>query len=309
MLEGKKMVSTHPHIVAMLKRYDLTKIDPYEALREILQEIILYALSSTDFFTHASFYGGTALRILYGLPRFSEDLDFSLGKEDDSFDLAKYEKAVVDTLQSYGFQSVVETKVKESSAVQSAFIKCNTIQHLIAINAPQDIIDKYNAGKLLKIKFEVDTKPPLNFEEEQKLHLYPAPFMMKTMVPSSLFAGKLHAVLCRGWKNHPKGRDWYDLVWYIQKQYKVNVKHLATRLVQSCKALEDADLAIPKSIEAFTPEIIKELLYKRIDTLDIELAKDNVQRFIYDENELNIWSKEFFKAIIEKVEFEGKYTV
>ena len=298
------MANTHPHIVSMLERYDLTTTDPYEALREILQEIVLYALSNTDFFNHALFYGGTALRILYGLPRFSEDLDFSLLEKDDTFNLAKYEKVVVDTLKSYGFEAEVETKVKEQSAFQSAFIKGNTIQHLIAINAPQDIVERYNAGKLLKIKFEVDTQPPLNFQEEQKLHLYPAPFMVKTMVPSSLFAGKIHAVLCRGWKNRPKGRDWYDMVWYVQKQYSVDVKHLATRLTQSCKALEGTDIIIPNNIEDYTPKIFKELLYKRVETLDIELAKDDVKRFIYDENELNIWSKDFFRAIVEKVEFQ-----
>ena len=298
------MANTHPHIVSMLERYDLTTTDPYEALREILQEIVLYALSNTDFFNHALFYGGTALRIIYGLPRFSEDLDFSLLQKDDTFNLAKYEKAVIDTLKSYGFEAEVETKVKEQSAVQSAFIKGNTIQHLIAINAPQDIVERYNAGKLLKIKFEVDTQPPLNFQEEQKLHLYPAPFMIKTMIPSSLFAGKLHAVLCRGWKNRPKGRDWYDMVWYVQKNYSVNVKYLVTRLVQSCKALEDKDVIISNKIEDYTPETLKELLYKRVETLDVELAKNDVKRFIYDENELNIWSKDFFRAIVEKIEFE-----
>ena len=298
------MASTHPHIASMLERYDLTIIDPYEALREILQEIVLYALSNTDFFNYALFYGGTSLRILYGLPRFSEDLDFSLLQKDDTFNLAKYEKAVLETLKSYGFEAEVETKVKEQSAVQSAFIKGNTIQHLIAINAPQDIIERYNAGKLLKIKFEVDTEPPLNFQEEQKLHLYPAPFMVKTMVPSSLFAGKLHAVLCRGWRNRPKGRDWYDMVWYVQKHHSVDVKHLATRLAQSCKALENTGAIMPNKIEEYTPEILKELLYKRVETLHVELAKDDVKRFIYDEKELSIWSKDFFRAIIEKIEFK-----
>jgi len=298
------MTNTHPHIMSMLERYDLTTTDSYEALREILQEIVLYALSSTNFFNHVVFYGGTALRILYGLPRFSEDLDFSLLEKDDTFNLAKYEKVVVDTLKLYGFETEVETKVKEQSAVQSAFIKGDTIQHLIAINAPQNIVERYNVGKLLKIKFEVDTQPPLNFQAEQKLHLYPAPFMVRTMVPSSLFAGKIHAVLCRGWKNRPKGRDWYDMVWYIQKCYRLDAKHLATRLIQSCKAIKGTDVIIPSSIEDYTPKTVKELLRRRVETLDVELAKDDVKRFIYNKNELSIWSKDFFRAVIEKIEFE-----
>jgi len=298
------MADTHPHIAAMLQNYDLSKDDPYEALREILQEIVLYALSDAGFFNHALFYGGTALRILYALPRFSEDLDFSLLKPDPSFDLSKYEKAVVGTLKTYGFEAQIETKVKEQSAVQSAFIKGNTIKHLLAINAPEDIVKSFNAGKLLKIKFEVDTEPPLNFEEEQKLHLTPAPFMIRSMKPSSLFAGKLHAVLCRGWQNRPKGRDWYDMVWYVQNGYAVDLVHLATRLTQSCKALADTEVELPADIVLYTPELIASLLQKRVDTLDINLAKQDVRRFIYDEKELNIWSQDFFSSLIKMIKFK-----
>ena len=298
------MADIHPHITAMLQKYDLTKDDPYEALREILQEIVLYALSDAGFFNHAVFYGGTALRILYGLTRFSEDLDFSLLKPDTSFDLGKYEKAVTNTLEIYGFEAEIQTKIKDESAVQSAFIKGNTIKHLLAINAPEDIVKSFNAGKLVKIKFEVDTQPPLNFEEEQKLHLTPSPFMVRSMKPSSLFAGKLHAVLCRGWQNRPKGRDWYDMVWYVQNNHKVKVIHLATRLIQSCRALEDMDVELPKQSELYTPEFLVELLQKRIDTLDVTLAKQDIRRFIYDEKELDIWSKDFFSAIIRMIEFE-----
>ncbi|MBD3839637.1 MAG: nucleotidyl transferase AbiEii/AbiGii toxin family protein [Epsilonproteobacteria bacterium] len=298
------MADTHPHIAAMLQNYDLSKDDPYEALREILQEIVLYALSDAGFFNHAVFYGGTALRILYGLPRFSEDLDFSLIKPDSSFDLSKYEKAVVGTLKTYGFEAQIETKIKNHSAVQSAFIKGNTIKHLLAINAPEDIVKSFNAGKLLKIKFEVDTQPPLNFEEEQKLHLTPAPFMVRSMKPSSLFAGKLHAVLCRGWQNRPKGRDWYDMVWYVQNGYAVDLVHLATRLTQSCKALADTEVELPADIVLYTPELIASFLQKRVDALDINLAKQDVRRFIYDEKELNIWSQDFFSSLIKMIKFK-----
>lgn len=298
------MAETHPHITAMLKKYNLSKDDPYEALREILQEIVLYALSDAGFFNHAVFYGGTALRILYGLPRFSEDLDFSLLKPDPSFDLSKYEKAVLETLKTYGFEAQVETKIKDKSAVQSAFIKGNTIKHLLAINAPEDIVKSFNTGKLLKIKFEVDTQPPINFEDEQKLHLTPAPFMVRSMKPSSLFAGKLHAVLCRGWQNRPKGRDWYDMVWYVQNGYAVDLTHLATRLIQSCKALADTEMELPTEIKLYTSELIVSLLQKRVDTLDIELAKQDVRRFIYDEKELDIWSKDFFSGLIKMIKFK-----
>jgi hypothetical protein len=298
------MADTHPHITAMLQKYDLTKDDTYEALREILQEIVLYALSDAGFFNHAVFYGGTALRILYGLPRFSEDLDFSLLKPDPSFDLSRYEKVVLDTLYIYGFEAQVETKIKNQSAVQSAFIKGNTIKHLLAINAPEDIVKSFNAGKILKIKFEVDTEPPINFEDEQKLHLTPAPFMVRSMRPSSLFAGKLHAVLCRGWKTRPKGRDWYDMIWYVQNGYQVNLTHLATRLLQSCKALEEAEIELPNSLEQYNQKIVVGLLQQRVESLDIELAKQDVRRFIHDEKELEIWSKDFFSSLIQMIKFQ-----
>ncbi len=126
------------------------------------------------------------MRILYGLPRFSEDLDFSLIEPDSSFDLRKYEKAVSNTLQAYGFEVQVETKIKDQSAVQSAFVKGDTVKHLLVINTPEDMVKKYHAGQVLKIKFEVDTNPPSDFETEEKLHLHPMPFMIKTMKPSSL---------------------------------------------------------------------------------------------------------------------------
>lgn len=288
------MAKIHPHIEAMLGRYDLKKDDPFEVLREVLQEIVLHALYDAGFFKHAVFYGGTALRILYKLPRYSEDLDFSLLNPDDSFDLSKYEKNILAHLKNYGFEGVCETKIKNHSAVQSAFVKGNTVKHLIAINAPDDIVALYPSTKQLKIKFEVDTNPPLKFEEEEKLHLVPIPFQIRTMKISSLFAGKMHAVLCRGWKNRPKGRDWYDLVWYVKNGYELDMTHLTERLNQSCNANEIVDIS---------KDSVLELLDKRIDGLDIVMAKDDVSRFIYDKREVDLWSKDFFKTIASMVKF------
>lgn len=289
------MVKIHPHIEAMLGRYDLKKDDSFEVLREILQEIVLYALYDAGFFKYAVFYGGTALRILYGLPRYSEDLDFSLIKPDDNFDLSRYEKSILMHLNNYAFEAMIETKKKER-AVQSAFVKGNTVKHLIAIDAPEDIVSKYPSTKKLKIKFEVDTNPPVDFKEETKLHLVPMPFQIRTMNISSLYAGKMHAVLCRGWKSRPKGRDWYDLVWYVKNGYELDMKHLEARLKQSCKAFDD-------KVGDISKEKVLELLDKRIEELDITMAKDDVSRFIYDQKELELWSKEFFKSIATMVKF------
>lgn len=207
-------------------------------------------------------------------------------------------------MQAYGFEVQVETKIKDQSAVQSAFVKGDTVKHLWVINAPEDVVKKYHAGQVLKIKFEVDTNPPPDFETEEKLHLHPMPFMIKTMKPSSLFAGKLHALLCRGWQNRPKGRDWYDLVWYVQRGHSANIGHLAARLIQSCKALESARVQAPASVGECNKENILSLLMGRINTLDIEMAKQDVRRFIADERELNIWSREFFGTIAARIQFE-----
>jgi len=295
------MSELHPAIGKMLEKYDLSTADKtYEALREILQEIVLLGLYRAGFFNHAVFYGGTALRILYGLDRFSEDLDFSLLEADESFDLGVYEKSIVDTLQSFGFEVNIQLK-KQEGIIKSAFLKGNTAQHLLNIKAPDDVIAKYGQGRLVKIKFEVDTNPPLAFQSEKKTQLLPAPFMINTMTLSSLFAGKIHAILCRNWSRRPKGRDWYDLVWYIANGYKVDVTHLATRLKQSCDWQSKEGIRIGEEI---TEAYILELLKKRIEGLDVENAKRDIEPFISDRQALDIWSKEFFLGVIEGLEFE-----
>lgn len=157
--------------------------------------------------------------------------------------------------------------------------------------------------KTLKIKFEVDTAPPLNFNYEEKLHLSPAPFQIKTMTPSSLFAGKMHAVLCRGWASRPKGRDWYDLVWYVSKNYELDLTHLATRMMQKCTALENVGIELPSEIEGYSKELVTQWLNQRIDNLDIEHAKSDVKRFISNQSELDIWSTQFFKQIAAMIKF------
>ena len=153
----------------------------------------------------------------------------------------------------------------------------------------------------MKIKFEVDTNPPLDFQSEKKLLLAPRPFMIHSMTPSSLFAGKMHAILCRKWANRPKGRDWYDLVWYISQNIELDITHLGARLQQSCKWQDDSSTIIPQIIDK---KFVLELLKSRIENLDIKAAKEDVVRFISDSKELDIWSKEFFNMLIEQMKFK-----
>jgi len=292
--------SLHPAIGKMLEKYDLSTADKtYEALREILQEIVLLGLYRAGFFNQAVFYGGTALRILYGLDRFSEDLDFSLLEADEAFDLGVYEKNIVETLKSFGFEVDIQLKNQEG-VIKSAFLKGNTAQHLLNIKAPDDVVKKYGKGRLVKIKFEVDTQPPLEFQSEKKTQLLPAPFMINSMTTSSLFAGKIHVILCRNWSSRPKGRDWYDLVWYIANGYEVDLTHLSARLKQSCDWQEKEGLKIEGTI---TEIYVLELLKKRIESLDINSAKRDIEPFILDRQVLDIWSREFFLGVVNELRF------
>ena len=291
---------THPALIKMLEKYDLTNSNSsYDALREILQEIVLLGLYDAGFFKHAAFYGGTALRILHNLPRFSEDLDFSLLENNPEFNLKPYQEAIISTLKSFGFDVTIEIKEKNnSSAIASAFVKGNTIEHLININAPKDITNKIHRDQAVKIKLEVDTNPPLEFETANVIRLTPRPFSINAFSLPSLYAGKMHAILCRAWSTRPKGRDWYDLVWYIANDIELDSIHLKSRLSQSCKYLEENNIQIPSEL---TKQTIKELLLQRIETLDIVKAKNDVQPFIKDIREIELWSKEFFVAVIENM--------
>ena len=291
---------THPALIKMLEKYDLTNSNSsYDALREILQEIVLLGLYDAGFFKHAAFYGGTALRILHNLPRFSEDLDFSLLKSNTEFNIKPYEEAIISSLKAFGFDVTIEIKEKNnSSAIASAFVKGNTIEHLININAPKDITNKIHRDQAVKIKLEVDTNPPLEFETTNIIQLTPRPFSINAFTLPSLYAGKMHAILCRAWSTRPKGRDWYDLVWYIANDVELDSIHLKSRLSQSCKYLEENNIQIPSEL---SKEIIKNLLLQRIESLDVEKAKNDVQPFIKDMREIELWSKEFFMTVIENI--------
>jgi len=293
--------STHPAVARMLQRYDLSTPDrTYEALREILQEIVLLGLSRADFFDRAVFYGGTALRLLYGLDRFSEDLDFSLKERDVDFDLSVYEESVMEALHSFGFETSIQIKHREGP-IRSAFVKGNTMQHLLNIAAPEEIVKQFGQGRLVKVKIEVDTQPPLDFDTEIKTLLVPSPFTIKTMRIPSLFAGKIHAILCRNWVSRPKGRDWYDLIWYVANGYGLDLRHLRARLRQNCAWMEEQGI-VPS--EAIDEAYILELLHRRIRDLDIHAAKRDVKAFIQDKRELEIWSREFFEELAGQIKFE-----
>ena len=274
----------------MLEKYQCKNADEYrDALKEIVQEIALLGLSRAGFFKHAAFYGGTALRIFYGHDRFSEDLDFSLTGRNDSFDLGEYLPAVRDELGAYGFDMQVERKEKtKESAVQSAFIKGGTLIHLVNIASITPPVPGVSPNELLKIKFEVDTDPPDGALYEVKYQLTPVSYSVRLYDGPSLFAGKLHALLCRNWKQRVKGRDFYDYIWYLSRGIPLNIRHLEGRMCQTehWKVTETLDRsALIKMIE------------DRFSTVDFTQAKKDVAPFIRDSHALDLWSQEFFNSI------------
>ncbi len=283
-------------IRSMLSQYRLeTKDDYLQALREILQSIALLALWRAKFFESAAFYGGTALRVLYNLDRFSEDMDFSLLAPNPSFDLNKYDKAILTELRAYGFDAEFTPQSKvEDSAVKSAFLKLNTIQSLLAIDVDGAISNKYPKSQAIKIKIEIDTDPPPGFKTEMQPVFQPIPFQVKTYALPDLFAGKMHAALYRKWKVNVKGRDWYDLVWYAGRYPELRLSHLEQRMRQS------SDWAGPNSL---TPDSFIELYNSKVDDLNIDQARKDVEVFLTDHRATEVWSRDFFKKIINRIQF------
>ena len=200
----------------MLKKYDTSNKEKYvNALKEIVQEIALSGLAKTDFFDHAAFYGGTALRIFYGLDRFSEDLDFTLLKP-EKFDITKYFKVLDDTFKMYGLSFKTELKEKTYDLmISSAFIKGNTLEHILLISSMDFNKVNIQPNETIKIKIEIDTNPPSDATTEFKYGLMPIPYRVRIYDMPSLFSGKLHAIICRKWKNRFKGRDLYDYIFYL----------------------------------------------------------------------------------------------
>lgn len=270
-----------------------TKVEFENAIQEIMQEIALAGLWRSKFFEHAAFYGGTSLRILYGLKRFSEDLDFSLLKPDPAFDLQPYLNAVGEELEISGLKVDVDHKIKKpAESIRSAFLKAGTLETFIRIGLDESLKKHTQSNEMIKIKLELDIDPPSGFTTEMKYLAKPFPFPVRTYVPEDLFAGKMHAVLCRPYKVRVKGRDWFDLIWYTSKGIRLNLSHLESRMRQSGHYKSSAPL---------TKEIFSELLAAKINGLDVDAAKEDIRRFISNPREISGWSKEYFLSLLPQI--------
>ncbi len=276
----------------MLKNYPVANIyDRKNAMKEIMQEIILCGLSRADFFKKAAFYGGTALRIFHGLDRFSEDLDFSLETGKLDFDLASYFPVLEKEVRSFGLNVEIQEKKKtKESTIRSAFLKGSTKEHLLLFYADEKAADNVSRNEAVRIKLEVDVDPPAFATFEHKYRLLPVPYEVKMYDMPSLFAGKIHAVICRAWQNRIKGRDLYDYVFYLSRGASVNQKHLRERLIDSRYIAADADCSLNQ---------IKKILAERFERIDYAQARRDVEPFIRDISVLDIWNADFFQQITD----------
>jgi len=269
------------------------------ALREIMQQVALAGLYRAGFYEKAAFYGGTALRIFYGLDRFSEDIDFSLLTEDRNFSFQPYIEAIVAEFYSQGMQvSIREKDKKIKTSIESAFLKSETIWKELILDG---ILPQQGMGQVanIKIKIEVDKQPPPGFVTEEKLLTQPFSFYVRCFSLPDLFAGKMHALLFRKWQNNVKGRDWYDMEWYIKKGVPLNLSHFMKRAVASNDWKKDS----------LTAEEFRVLLNEKIDAVNIERVKDDIRRFIPDEGRIAIWSPKYFHDLVEKLKIEDQNTL
>lgn len=268
---------------SMLQGYPMdTDQQRRNAVFEVNQQVILAGLYNGGFFDEAAFYGGTCLRIFHGLQRFSEDMDFSLLASSDNFDFTKYFQPVKDMFEIVGRKVEITKKDKRSfGKVESAFLKDNT-----------DVYDiTFQTEKSIRIKIEVDTNPPLKFNTEQKLLLLPESFMTKCFTLPDLFAGKMHALVFRAWKNRVKGRDWYDFEWYVKHRVPLDFNHLSERILQF-------------NGKYISQDEFMDLLRQRLASTDINMVKADVAPFIRHPKELDIWSNDYFLQLANMIRFE-----
>ena len=276
-------------IQSKLDSYNCNSTNEEEhAVREITQEVILAALGRTDFFKYSAFQGGTCLRIFHGLERFSEDLDFLLKEPNNKFQLEPYLKIISNELAAYGYNIEIGKQSDEDKTVKKAFLKDDSlirILHLIHLT-------KRNRVKKIKIKLEVDTNPPLKGNTEIKYLDFPFTSSVVIQDKSTLFAGKIHALLCR---EYLKGRDWYDFIWYTSLGIGINYNFLSSALDQQGQWKNQA-LNVDRNW-------CQTELEKKITSIDWKSAAKDVHRFVRfnQQPSLDLWSEDLFLSQLLKL--------
>lgn len=272
-----------------LRRYGATNpLEEENAVKEILQEIALYALWRSDFFDVALFQGGTSLRILHGLPRFSEDLDFLLRAPNPEFDWSPYLSGLIQVAAEFGVKLDAQPPARMDKAIHAALLKNDSIANQLDLSfAGQD------RRKAIRIKLEIDVNPPLGSGEATSFLDFPLDYEVRHQDLPSNFALKIHALLCRGFL---KGRDWFDFSWYVSRDIAPNLSLLRNALIQAGPWKGDA--AIPVDMEW-----LKAALSEAIAKIDWKAAGDDVARFLRpaELRSVELWSERFFLAKVEKL--------
>lgn len=273
-----------------LKNYkSLSKQEELSALKEIYQEIALAGLARSDFFKQAAFQGGTALRIVHQLKRFSEDLDFVLLKPSDSFHWQSYLKAIEIEFNSFGVDLEIKERAEAKGTIKTAFLKEDSFARILELTYKRLRSDEQK----ITIKLEIDTQPPAGSNFEIAFLTYPYPFSILIQDFPSLFASKCHALLCR---KYEKGRDWFDFLWYLSRKTPINYLLLKNALYQAgpYKGQE-----IP-----YSKEWLWEEFEKKVSTVDWKAAKRDIENFLRPEERKFVenWSREFFQKQIKAIE-------
>lgn len=275
-----------------IKDYQPTnKEEELNALKEIIQEIVLSGLSRANFFKQAAFQGGTCLRIVHGLNRFSEDMDFTSFHADPKFIWHPFFQEIDLEFRGYGLRLEVQDRSKADNIVKKAFLKENSFGKVLKLMYERDRSDV----QVVNIKLEIDTNPPLGSTFETKVITFPEPFSIVVQDLPSLFAGKIHALLCR---EYVKGRDWFDFIWYISKGIKVNLLNLQNALIQ-LGPWKGHKLAIDDNW-------VIEQLKNKVEKIDWEMAKRDIYPFLRGRQRrtLDLWGKEFFLEFLKKNSIE-----
>ena len=271
----------------MLAAYDCKTVeDKLNAIREVMQQVALSGLAKGGFFDKAAFYGGTCLRIFHGLNRFSEDMDFSLLAPMSDFDFRPYFDSIEEEFAAAGQKVTIALKKKTKvTPIQSAFLKSDTALFNLSLER----------GRVINIKLEVDTTPPLDFATEDKLLLLPRSFYVRCFTLPCLFAGKMHALLFRTWKNRVKGRDWYDFEWYVRKGIPLDFKHFCRRAYQFASVPDNS----------LTLQGFQQLLFDKIHQTRFASAIDDVRPFIREQDSLQLWSSDYFEQVTSRMRIQN----
>lgn len=275
-----------------LKDYDAqSKQEEINALKEIYQEIALAGLSRGEFFKIAAFQGGTCLRIIHGLKRFSEDLDFILLSSQSSFKWQHFLKAIELEFQSFGLELKVKERDKAEGAIRTAFLKENSFGKILELKHSRLPSDQ----QVIKIKLEIDVSPPEGSTFETHFLTYPYPFSILSQDLPCLFASKCHALLCR---SYIKGRDWFDFLWYLSKNIPINTSHLKIALNQAGP--------FKGTLTEINQNWLTNEFEKKILSIDWNIARQDVEVFLAKEDRRYVshWCKELFQAQLSKLQFK-----